>query len=795
MKNVITKNFGAKDFATKNLKYLLLTLSIFTSSSILSMIAPEQIQENDWHFNTTTISNTKEAKKQLITQDGFIEIEIPIIQQNNPAITEEQFKQEAAERYDAFLAELNTAINNPQATTEEKAQAQQMLTQIKGENAITKIKGLFLKRENARATIIFTPGFYPGNKENFAPFVKIAPTDCNLLFLELSGHGENGGTMKWLWNANKFGLTEHLEVIEAIKYVNRATPETPIVLFGWCSGAFTAARALIELRGDSAAGSDQDKIKQLNIKGLIFDSGFGSIVDVLPNVTDYVIKEKLKFLAPSNTDTSGPNTSGPNTFGPNAQANQLAGANNSNSLCGCGLPSILAPITTFLQPAVSFVSGLFNPIKPIINWTLNQFKSGTTGTIKLFLDTTISSIIKPAIVTKDGETNIYDKISKIADIPTFFIHSKGDLFTPIANAEKLYDTIKTTNPANDNFWKTEGYCHATNQIKHKHDYQSNLNKWLADIFGAQVPAPANTQAPSAKNTEAAINNSEQADKKLHKDIQDMIEIIDNAIKLIETQKQILQSQKPEAEKLKEKQAIDQELNKLLQAFFELLNKTSAIPEKSKIEIAGKLEELNKATTLDGQITALKAIKDVLLNINPENIPEQQNASDAATPGAAQDGQDNTEINDQKDKSKNKYSHDYNSGPNNNNLTNPQQQQNANNNTGANANNNLPSNSSSNNYPSSGGSSGSGYRNPGNGSSGSSGSGRSHSPSSGYDSGSGFGGSDWPSGSSYSNNQNEKDEEKPNLTQSEYECLLDEDYEQDSQMTDRPDRHNWLQRMR
>ena len=107
-----------------------------------------------------------------------------------------------------------------------------------------KLKALFRKNPNSRATVIGLAGFFPGKKEGLAVFTQLLdPTKYNVLFVDTRGHGQSEG--KWL-NLRLFGRNEYKDVIAALEYVHDQT-DKPIIMYGLCAGGFHAAKALIHL--------------------------------------------------------------------------------------------------------------------------------------------------------------------------------------------------------------------------------------------------------------------------------------------------------------------------------------------------------------------------------------------------------------------------------------------------------------------------------------------------------------------------------------------------------------------
>lgn len=148
------------------------------------------------------------------------------------------------------------------------------------------LSGLFLERPNARCNVVVCAGWYPGKKEGMATFYALLPKDCNILFFDARGHGESEGPLLWqLW---RYGINEPKDIIGAITYLNKNN-SLPIFIVGVCSGAFNAAHALIALEKN-------DKGMSSNVKGLVFDSGWGSVSDIIRTAPAAGIEKRLMSL-------------------------------------------------------------------------------------------------------------------------------------------------------------------------------------------------------------------------------------------------------------------------------------------------------------------------------------------------------------------------------------------------------------------------------------------------------------------------------------------------------------------
>jgi pimeloyl-ACP methyl ester carboxylesterase len=132
------------------------------------------------------------------------------------------------------------------------------------------LHGLLLTRPHATCNVIVCAGWLPGKKEGMATFYALLPDYCNILFFDARGHGDSNGSLLWkLW---EYGINEYKDILGAVSYLNN-TNCLPIIIIGICSGAFNAAHALIHLE-------KYNKYTESRIKGLIFDSGWGSVTEI-----------------------------------------------------------------------------------------------------------------------------------------------------------------------------------------------------------------------------------------------------------------------------------------------------------------------------------------------------------------------------------------------------------------------------------------------------------------------------------------------------------------------------------
>jgi len=331
------------------IKQILLFLGILLPMSATTK--PDTLGDS-WHFNSKILRN-KTVTKQKLIQEGFTEITCT------------------------------------------------------SEDGVT-LQGLFLKREQAKGTILFFHGFCPGGKEVFAPFVKITPSNYNLFFVDMRSYGESSGPNFYLHLRN-YGANNYKDVIDAIQLINAKTNGLDQIIFGWCSGAFHCATALVKAK---------EICNQCNVKGLIFDSGFGSILQI-SEAPLYHVRYKYipKLIAP------------------------LYGGDKKRAS-----RSTICRLTSF-------------------------FLSAVLRTISLF--------ILPPIRKRESETNLFDKIDQLGDLPVLVIHAEDDNYSPWETVQPLVQNIK-----NKELWLIPRgkSSHAETHLKQKEAYKSRLGRWLADLM-------------------------------------------------------------------------------------------------------------------------------------------------------------------------------------------------------------------------------------------------------------------------------------------------------------------------
>lgn len=231
------------------------------------------------------------------------------------------------------------------------------------------LKGLFLERPGAVGTILFCAGFFPGRKEGQAPIFRMLSPDYNILLFDARGHAGSEGPF-WS-NLGKYGKNEYKDVLGALSFV-RENVGGDIVIYGVCTGAFHASHALIKL-------SRENKIKQYGIKGLIFDSGFSSCVEV-SKAGKYHLQKKI-------------------------------------------LPRMLSWYANKKKIRSTYLYRISSYFLTKLGVTLKNW------------------FVMPGLRKLENETNLSDKLHEV-DCPIFFIHSKDDNYAPFEQVQQLADSAK-----------------------------------------------------------------------------------------------------------------------------------------------------------------------------------------------------------------------------------------------------------------------------------------------------------------------------------------------------------------
>lgn len=155
--------------------------------------------------------------------------------------------------------------------------------------------GLFLDQsitQKVTKTIIYCAGFYPGTKEGMSSFYSlIANQPYNVLLFDARGHNESQGSLWAYQNLKHYGTVEYRDIIAAVNFINQYNYEhniTPdIVIHGICSGAFHTIKALDYMTQNSCP-------ECTSIKGIVFDSGWLRVCDIVETTIQAEVKKQLK---------------------------------------------------------------------------------------------------------------------------------------------------------------------------------------------------------------------------------------------------------------------------------------------------------------------------------------------------------------------------------------------------------------------------------------------------------------------------------------------------------------------
>lgn len=139
-----------------------------------------------------------------------------------------------------------------------------------------KLCGLYLDQSNTKqvkATILYCAGFYPGTKEGMSSFYTLLDDQpYNFLLFDARGHHESEGKLFSYNLLKQYGAQEYQDIIAAINFLNQHNSQhqiaPSIVIHGICAGAFHSIKACT-------------KCTNQNIKGIIFDSGWLQVKDIV----------------------------------------------------------------------------------------------------------------------------------------------------------------------------------------------------------------------------------------------------------------------------------------------------------------------------------------------------------------------------------------------------------------------------------------------------------------------------------------------------------------------------------
>ncbi len=282
--------------------------------------------------------------------------------------------------------------------------------------------GLLYEDKAAECNIIYFGGWFPGRKEGglpFWPMVKDRKKKCNFLFVDVRGHGDSEGS--FLWSTLRYGVNEHKDLRAAIKYMSRVSNNKPTIIIGVCAGAFHAIHAL----------QRKDLSLKYNVVGMIFDSGWPSVMHVARTAALSLLKEdafkrifKLKKISCS----------------------ECKDEKKCCSVCKKKLKK-------------SFLYQL------------------SSGFLSIFITAIHTCLIRPMYFLTEMKTNLFDKIDKIT-IPMLVVHAESDEYVPYDMVQKLFKKHKK----NVKMYIVKDCKHSCMNLKYHDQYKTALNKFIDNVL-------------------------------------------------------------------------------------------------------------------------------------------------------------------------------------------------------------------------------------------------------------------------------------------------------------------------
>lgn len=157
------------------------------------------------------------------------------------------------------------------------------------------INAIMLDQSNAKeitTTIISFPGFVPGRKEGMSTlYAMLQDQPYNFVFLDSRGHGKSDGELLTFNGIKHYGEDQYLDMMAAVKFISNYNKKhnikQNIIIHGLCAGAFHTVKAVAKLK------TYKDEAYHA-IKGIIFDSGWPAIVDIVEPLLDAESAERCK---------------------------------------------------------------------------------------------------------------------------------------------------------------------------------------------------------------------------------------------------------------------------------------------------------------------------------------------------------------------------------------------------------------------------------------------------------------------------------------------------------------------
>lgn len=157
------------------------------------------------------------------------------------------------------------------------------------------INAIMLDQSNTKeitATMISFPGFFPGDKEGMSTlYAMLENQPYNFIFIDSRGHGKSEGELLTYKGIKHYGEKQYLDMIATIKFIvnynkKHNIPQN-IIIHGLCAGAFHTVKAVAELKK-----SDPEIYNC--IKGIILDSAWPAIIDIIDTIIEADTTERCK---------------------------------------------------------------------------------------------------------------------------------------------------------------------------------------------------------------------------------------------------------------------------------------------------------------------------------------------------------------------------------------------------------------------------------------------------------------------------------------------------------------------
>jgi pimeloyl-ACP methyl ester carboxylesterase len=158
-----------------------------------------------------------------------------------------------------------------------------------------KLCGLLLdqsKVKKIKGTIVYCAGFYPGTKEGMSSFYALlADQPYNFFIFDARGHQESQGSLFSYQSLKHYGTCEFYDIVAVLNFLNSYNQQhnicPDIIIHAICSGAFHAIKAINYLQTTNNPTTT-------NVKGVIFDSGWLRLTDIIEPTICAEVKKRLQ---------------------------------------------------------------------------------------------------------------------------------------------------------------------------------------------------------------------------------------------------------------------------------------------------------------------------------------------------------------------------------------------------------------------------------------------------------------------------------------------------------------------